>query len=59
MHFYPEINWCVVFIQIRQHREIRRGEKNLRKCLLRLTARGEDDISSRVGLYICEMGMLL
>ena len=59
MHFKPEINLFVVFTQIRQHREIRREEKNLRKCLLRLTASGEDDSSSRVGLYICEMGMLL
>ena len=59
MHFRPEINWCVVFIQIRQHHEFLRGEKNPRKCLLRLTARGEDESSSRVRLYICEMGMLL
>ena len=47
---------CVVFIQIPQHREISRGEKNLRKCLLHVTA-GEllivdNDCSSRkVGLH--------
>ena len=31
MHFKPEINFCVVFILKCQHREIRRGENNLRK----------------------------
>ena len=36
MHFKPKINWCIVFIQIRQHREICR--KELRKYLLPLTA---------------------
>ena len=36
MHFKPKINLCVVFIQIHQHREICRGETNLRKCLLSL-----------------------
>jgi hypothetical protein len=27
MHFKPKIYFCIVFIQIRQHREICRGEK--------------------------------
>ena len=39
MLFKPEINWYVVFIQIPQHREISRGEKNLHKCLLPVSAR--------------------
>ena len=48
MHFKPKINLCLVFTQIRQHREIRRRKKNQCKCLLPLTARGEDHSSSRV-----------
>ena len=39
MHFKPEIKWCVVFIQIHQHRKISRGENNLHKCLLPAGAR--------------------
>ena len=39
MHFKPKIKCCVDFIEIRQHREISRGEKNLRICLLPVSAR--------------------
>ena len=39
MDFKPDIKRCAVFIQFGQLREISRGEKNLHKCLLPVSAR--------------------